>query len=391
VKITLDGWQKPPQLHWAFQRVADIFPTADIPPSRWLSPLGRGHHDLLSLRVDHPLGGEVLTVGKILEMTETDGWIVAKRGVILQEAYYDGMEANTRHLLMSVSKSIVSTVAGALVDAGKLQVDRPVADYVNQLAGADYGSAAVRDVLDMRSGIHFSEDYYDPDAEVRQLEEAFGWAPRTHPNLPDSLYEFLGTLRSERPHGVAYAYRSSETDVLGWVCEAAAGAPMAALIRDLVWEPIGAEFPADLAVDRLGAGMHDGGISASLRDLVRFGSIFTGDGTAWSGRRVVSPRWIHDTITGAADSVSVFAASDDGLWMPGGMYRHQFWFPSARRDALVALGIHGQMIYVDRSTDAVIAKLSSWPVPQDPARLYASLAAAATVATAIGEQSSPWP
>ncbi|HEY6798259.1 MAG TPA: hypothetical protein VI248_26570, partial [Kineosporiaceae bacterium] len=68
---------------------------------------------------------------------------------------------------------------------------------------------------------------------------------------------------------------------------------------------------------------------------------------------------------------------------PGGMYRNQLWFPSERRDVLVALGIHGQMIYIDRSANAVVAKLSSWPVPQDAARLYSTLAAAAAVVAAL--------
>ncbi|HEY6795129.1 MAG TPA: serine hydrolase, partial [Kineosporiaceae bacterium] len=315
IEITLEGWQKPPQLHWALQRVSEIFPTAEIPPAHLAAPLLRQQQDLFAVPLTHPSTGATVTVGQVVGGTETDGWMVARGGAIVQELYFDGMNPQTRHLLMSVSKSVVGAVAGALVDGHVLRVDRPLADYVGALSGAGYGSATVRDVLDMRSGIRFSEEYHDPHSDVRQLEEAFGWAPRIHPHIPDGLYEYLCTLPNGRQHGIAYEYRSSETDALGWVCEAVTGRAMADLVHELIWEPIGAEFAADIAVDRRGGGMHDGGISACLRDLVRFGSVFLTDGVAWSGRRVLSESWITETVTGAPDSADVFAASYDGPWM----------------------------------------------------------------------------
>lgn len=164
---------------------------------------------------------------------------------------------------------------------------------------------------------------------------------------------------------------------------------MAELVRDLVWGPIGAEFPADLAVDRHGSGMFDGGISAALRDLVRLGSVFHRDGTAFSGARVVSQGWVEDTLTGGPDSGAAFATSKDAVWMPGGMYRNQMWFPTNRRDVVVCLGIHGQLIYVNRSTGVVGAKLSSWPTPQDPDKLFLTLAAMEAASTALSTLGAP--
>ena len=61
--------------------------------------------------------------------------------------------------------------------------------------------------------------------------------------------------------------------------------------------------------------------------------------------------------------------------MPGGMYRNQFWFPHPDRPVLLCLGIHGQMIYVNRTAGTVAVKLSSWPTPQDSWKLYSTLAA----------------
>ena len=125
----------------------------------------------------------------------------------------------------------------------------------------------------MRSGIAFSEDYLDPAAEVRLLEQAIGWAPRRDPAVPGTMYDFLLTLRAKGPHGGPFEYRSCESDVLGWVCEAAAGTRMPELMSGLVWSRLGAEFDANIGVDSAGTGMFDGGISAALRDLARFGAM----------------------------------------------------------------------------------------------------------------------
>jgi CubicO group peptidase (beta-lactamase class C family) len=381
--FTLEGWQTEPQLRWSFQHIADVFPTATIRRSSAPVALGRDDVDLQAVVVRNPTTGVSTTFGDVMASTVTDGWVVTRDGRIVQEAYPQGMPAETAHLLMSVSKSIIGVVAGVLADHEVLDPERLVTDYVPALADSGYAGATVRHLLDMRSGIKFSEEYLNPAAEVRLLEQAIGWAPRRSPDVPETLYGFLKSLVRQRAHGVAFEYRSCETDVLGWVCEQAGGARMPDLISDLVWEPIGAEFDANISVDREGSGMFDGGISAALRDLVRLGSIYLTDGVSFGGRRVVSPRWVEETVTGAPDSAGLFAAGDDAVWMPGGMYRNQMWFPTSRRDVLLALGIHGQMVYVNRTAGVVAAKLSSWPTPQDPAKLLGTIAAFDAVAESL--------
>lgn len=80
--------------------------------------------------------------------------------------------------------------------------------------------------------------------------------------------------------------------------------------------------------------------------------------------------WIAETFTADIDSRVAFAASPDDNRMPGGMYRNQCWFPYACNNVLLCLGIHGQMIDVNRAADLVAAKLASWPLPQDAGKLF---------------------
>lgn len=373
--VTLDNWQTAPQLSWSFQHIEDLFPTAPISRGTGpVHPLPARLAPVDELPVRLPDGSQS-SVAEVLAATHTDGWLVTHRGVLLAEEYPDGMAPATRHLLMSVSKSLVSSVTGALVAAGTVDPEQPVTRYVPELARSGYDGATVRHLLDMRSGIAFSEDYLDRSAEVRLLEQAIGWAPERHPEVPGSMYEFLLTLRQKGPHGGPFEYRSGETDVLGWVCEAAAGTRMPELMSALVWRHLGAEHDASIAVDSTGTGMFDGGICATLRDLARFGAMVLAEGTSLTGEQVVPAAWIEDTVTGGPDSRAAFAACPVDNGMPGGMYRNQFWIPYPGQDVLLCLGIHGQMIYINRPAQLVGVKLSSWPLPQDGWKYFATMAA----------------
>ena len=159
---------------------------------------------------------------------------------------------------------------------------------------------------------------------------------------------------------------------------------MPALMSDLLWSRIGAEHDASIGVDSVGTGMFDGGINACLRDLVRFGTLYATGGVSATGVQVLSPAWVADTLAGGPDSREAFAASPGDNRMPGGMYRNQCWLPYPGDNVLVCLGIHGQMIYVNRAANVVAAKLSSWPLPQDASKLFPTIAAFDAIAANLG-------
>ncbi|WP_223178817.1 serine hydrolase domain-containing protein [Paeniglutamicibacter gangotriensis] len=382
--VGMMNWQRPENLRWSFQHLAEFLPTAAI--SRGQGPIAElpsADADLASLVLPPVLAGEpAMTVGSVMDSTDTDGWMLMHRGTVLAESYTGEMSSGTNHLLMSVSKSLVGAVVGALSDAGVLDIDAPLTTYVPTLADTGYAGATVRNLLDMRSGIAFSEDYLDPRAEVRLLEEAIGWAPPAVAG-PTGMYPYLMTLRQKWDHGGVFEYRSCETDMLGWICEAAAGAPMPTLMSQLLWSKIGAEADAVIGVDQFGTGMFDGGINATLRDLARFGALFLGDGLSLTGERVLSAQWIAQTLAGAPDSREAFAASQGDNRMPGGMYRNQMWFPYPGNEVLLALGIHGQLIYINRPAQVIGVKLSSWPHPQDATKLFPTLRAFDAMAAAL--------
>jgi CubicO group peptidase (beta-lactamase class C family) len=365
--ISLDNWLSPPYARWSFQHVEDFVPTAVIP---------RGTGPVATLRsVPVPVAevavtntdGAATTVGAVMAATVTDGWAVAHRGSMVAEQYLDGMVAGTRHLLFSVSKSLVAAVVGALHGSDAIELDAPVTRYVPALGNCGYAGATVRHLLDMRSGIAFSENYDDPAAEIHRLDQAMGWAPKSGPDVPATLHDFLLTLPQKSAHGGPFEYRSCETDVLGWICEVAAGQRMPELMSELLWSRIGVESDATIAVDPVGTGFCDGGVSACLTDMIRFGSLFLRDGVSLTGQQVVPAAWIADTLDGGPGSRQAFAASPDhDTDLPGGMYRNQMWFPYPGNNVVLCLGMCGQMIYVNRAAETVAAKVSTQPHSHEP-------------------------
>jgi CubicO group peptidase (beta-lactamase class C family) len=372
--VTLANWQDPPHQRWAFQHVREIVPSQSIlrghgpasPLPLALTPVGH-----VSLE---RLDGSTATVDEVIQETFTDAWLVLHDGRILEETYLGEMTAKTPHLLMSVSKSLVGCVAGVLIDRGLLDPDALVTTYVPEVSTSGYAGATVRNLLDMRTGAAFREAYTDPDAEVRVMERSMGWRPFLNGD-PIGAYAYLATLGSAGPHGDAFTYRSADTDMLGWVCERASGVRMADLVSRHIWEPMGAEADAEIACDMVGSAIHDGGISAVARDLARFGQMLLDGGRA-QGRQIVPQPWLDDAFSPDADVLDAFARSENHLFLPGGWYRSQFWFlPGLRGDLLVCLGIHGQMICVDRTSGTVCVKLSSWPDAQNAGYLIDTLRA----------------
>ena len=309
VPVTTGNWQDPPFNRWAFWHVGDILPTYRVPRGdgqvRPL-PAASGRPDLLAVpvtRMDRSAGTPSAgTVGEVLDDTFTDAYLVLQDGELVTEWYGPLGDPDRPHALMSVSKSVVGCVAAVLIDRGQLDPDAEITGYVPELAGSGYAGALVRHVYDMRSGVSFAEEYANPDSDIRRLDNWVGWQEPAEPGdgEPRGLYRFLATLRAEAPHGERFLYRSAESDVLGWVCERAAGRPMAALISELIWAPMGAEHDAILLHDGLGTAVHDGGLCATARDVARFGQMLLDGGQVPGGLGGVVPPEPAASRTGPA-------------------------------------------------------------------------------------------
>src|SRR4029453_8639492 len=142
-----------------------------------------------------------------------------------------------------------------------------------------------------------------------------------------------------------------------------------------IWQPMRAEFDAEITCDCVGSAIHDGGMSARARDVARFGQLVLEDGYVQETSIVPEP-WRREARELEPDIRGAFAASDSEPVLTGGWYRNQFWFvPGPLGDLQLCLGVHGQMVFVDRATRTVAGKMSSWRAPKDPAVLIDTIRA----------------
>jgi CubicO group peptidase (beta-lactamase class C family) len=364
-RVTLANWQDPPFNRWAFQHVRELIPTARISRGHgpaW--PLRRAERDLGGVRFTS--AGQEMTIAELLAQTCTDGFLVLHRGRIVTEQYFNAMTPDTPHLFMSVSKSVTAAVAGVLAGRGQLDVSAQVTAVVPELAGSSFDGATVQQLLDMRAGTAFNEDYADPEADVRTYERVYLWRPSDGRPVPEDAIAYFATLRNDGPHGGPFRYRSILTDVLAWVIERAAGARFHELVSRHLWRPMGAEFDAEITVDAHGNPMADGGICATLRDAGRFGELFLRRGRR-ARREVVPAAWVDDTVRGAPDGAQAFTGGDDAPGYPAGAhYRNCWWIRDPGLPFYHASGINGQHIFVHVPSQTVVAKVSTWPTALSP-------------------------
>ena len=362
--VTLANWQDPPFNRWAFQHLRELIPSARIARREdAVRQFPRNGRELG--RLAFSFNDEQLTVAELLDATWTDGFLVLHRGRVVTEQYFNGMRPQTPHLLMSISKSVTAAVAGILAGRGVLDVSAEVTQIVPELRGTSFAGATVQHLLDMRAGTKFNEDYDDPAADVRTYERVYLWRPPSPADGrsdADDALSYFGTLENDGPHGGPFRYRSILTDVLAWMIERAAGDRLHELISRELWQPMGAEFDAEITLDRRGNPMADGGVSATLRDLARFGQLFLRRGRV-GRRRVVPAWWVDDTVRGAPDGPRAFAEGDEGSgFPPGSHYRNCWWVRDPALPFFHGSGINGQGVFVHVPSQTVVAKLSTWPV-----------------------------
>ncbi|MCQ4630289.1 beta-lactamase family protein [Shinella sp. CPCC 100929] len=357
--VTLANWRTAPYSRWTFQNVRDFVPTAVIAAEAAVAEVPLQSDAFLDTAMETGLAGAA-SARAFLDFAHTDAFVMMRRGEVVAEYYAPHADPNAPHLVFSISKSLTAVVSGILEAQGLIDPDRPVTDYLPEAKGGVYGDCTYRDVLDMRVSLDFEEAYLDPHGAFARYRRAMLWNP-PEPNIqPETLASFLVTLqKAERPHGGPFYYASPNADLLGVVIERVTGARFADLTSELLWKPMGAKGNADISVDAIGTPRTAGGVSMTARDLARLGELLR-NGGARDGKQIVPEAWIRDMQENGDKEAWQQGRNVD---LPNGRYRSQ-WYQSGEADqAFCAIGIHGQWLYVDPSTETVIVKLSSHPEP----------------------------
>ncbi len=357
--VTLANYDHDPFPRWSMINMRELIPSRLIRRGAQERELIRNPRDLRSFRfqcdgVEHDLAA-------FLDQTYVDALMVIHNDEVVFEHFDEGVYPDSRHIAQSVSKSIVATIAGIMIGRGDVDPQALASHYLPELTGTHWDGCTVQHLLDMRAGTAFDEsDYEDVESEALIGFRILGWLPR---NADDPLpTEYIAGLANVREHGSTFEYRSILTDVLGWCLERVAQLPLADLISRELWEPMGAQYDADLLVGPASFPLASGGVCLTISDLARFGLLHLHRGRVGEVQ-VVPEEWVDGIAHDTGDLVEAYRASM-GPSEKQEFYHNQWWVLDGDRGVYSGLGIHGQQILVHPPTNTVIAKFSSWPRPR---------------------------
>lgn len=347
------------EYRWAFQNMSQI---------NFVAPVSRGSEAIAMLPYadGHLLDehfstsdGKSTALRDLLAEMKVDGFIVLKDGVILTEAYYNGLTPDTHHIVFSVTKSMVGVLMGTLIDAGLVDRDKLASDYLPELQGTAIGSATVQQILDMTASVEWNHDRSDDNSEVRINSMAGAFTPRP-PDFPfANTLEFLQSLKPNIDHGVNFIYSPANTETLGWIITRVLDQNWHEAFADRIWSKLGAEHDALVTVDPQGHGLATAGVNATLRDLARFGLMLESEGH-FNGQQIVSKAFIDDIRFGDDAARAAFAQSSERARFGNqAFYRNQFRVLDSEAGEFIALGAFGQTIYVNMQRNIVGVFLST--------------------------------
>jgi len=330
-----------------FRSFYNQYPSSTVKRSGPVFELPEKHQGLPESYVYNEKSGKI---SEWIKRTDTTGLLVIKNGAIVFEKYFDGTQKSTRLISMSVAKSFVSFMIGKAYEEGKIaDLQDPVDKYVPILKGSGYEGVSLKNVLQMSSGVRFTEDYGDLKSDIVRLVASF---------TSGSLNEFVAKLTREKEPGTYNKYVSADTQVLGMVLTDATGKSLTAYMQEKLWSHLGAEYDAEWLTDPVGTEMAFGGLNATLRDYARFGLLYLNQGRNFKNEQLVSESWVKDSITPDAPHLMPGRDNPNSAWPMG--YGYQWWIPENPEGDYSAIGIYGQFIYVHPGYNVVIAKTSAY-------------------------------
>jgi CubicO group peptidase (beta-lactamase class C family) len=302
--------------------------------------------------------GRVMELDEFLAVTVATALVVVVDGVLVHERYLHGTDPHDRLLGNSATKSVLALVVGQALDNGRLPgLDTPVVDLVPELARTSYADVSLRHLLTMTSGVGWKEDYFDPGSMASGFLRRWRLGEG---GLRDALLEMPVGV----PPGRRYAYCTPDSLALDWARERATGETFAEAVARL-WVDLEAERPAviglDSPVEDGGVAMAGGSLAATARDWARIG-VLQIDGR-WRDDQLVSSAWVD--ASSRPKQVFLEPGRLPSTLTTHAGFGYHWWPMDVAGERVMADGMRGQFVYVDRPRRTVVVMTSAWPY-EDP-------------------------
>jgi CubicO group peptidase (beta-lactamase class C family) len=283
--------------------------------------------------------------------------VVVQQGRIVVERYHGALEhfdrpptpvtADTPLLSWSMAKSVLHAVVGLLVGDGRLDLDAPVPVPEWADPADERHAITLRQLLAMRDGLDFLEDYVD-DRASDTIEMLFG-------DAQSDMAHFAADRPLAAPPGTRFNYSSGTSNIISGIVARTVGPgeAYARFLHDRLFSPLGMTS-ADPEFDEAGTWVGSSYLRATARDWARFGLFYLRDGV-WDGSRLLPAGWVDYGRT-------MVTADEDGV--PYGAH----WWGLAGDNPLGtfrASGYTGQSISICPPLDLVVVRLGNTPLERE--------------------------
>ncbi len=267
--------------------------------------------------------------------------LVQRNGVLVAEEYFHGFTPDSLHDVRSVTKSVVSILIGAAIEAGYIpSVDEPIGTYLSPVVDSireEVAATPIRYFLMMSSGL----DWHELDRGTSYSE---WWQS-------DDMIQFVVDLPIVHAPGAQFIYNTGASHLLSVVLTEATGMPTLDFARQTLFDPM--DFAGSSWLQEHQGYFTGGmGLRITARDMMKIGQMFL-DGGVYGGTQVVPAAWIEESTTAHLDTqdATPFGQEYGYLWWIG---------EGGGRDFYLASGYGGQFILVDPDLDLVIVAQSHW-------------------------------
>ncbi|WP_189401007.1 serine hydrolase domain-containing protein [Arenicella chitinivorans] len=287
--------------------------------------------------------GKPFDLDRYMQDQQTAGVIALHKGKIRLERYGLGFDSEQRWTSFSVAKSFTSTLVGAALQDGAIEsLDTPITRYIPELKDSGYDGVTVEQLLTMRSGVQWNEDYSDPNSDVVKFGQ------QKPMDGIDPVISYMQTKQRDAEPGSRWQYNTGETNLIGVLVAKATGKTLADYLSEKIWRPLNMESDAIWVLNAGGFEIAGCCLSARLRDYARLG-VFALNGGQIDGKQIVPVGWFERAGSKQAD-----------IGRDGYGYGYQWW--TYDDGSFAAQGIFGQGIFIDPNRDLVIATNGNWPV-----------------------------
>lgn len=274
---------------------------------------------------------------------DLQGLAVARNGIIVAEEYYteSGSEPDSILHVMSVTKSVTSTLVGIAIEMGYIEsVDQTVSDFLGaevDTVNPDLGNVSLRQLMTMTNGHGWHE---------LEGESEFGeWV-----NAPDQLDYIVQKPIINRP-GTLFNYSDGSAHLVSVILTLATGMSTSSFANHYLFDPMGLGKRA-WYVDNRQFPYGGVGLCIGIEDMIKLGFLYLNKGT-FNGQRIVPPEWIN-TVTSfkiTTGNVIPFLTDYGYFWWLGNAHGHDF---------ICANGYGGQFIFIVKELELVVCSRTNY-------------------------------